>query len=185
MRERCTTVEQTFCGKPIEEILREGYTETNRKPLGGLFHFEKEIIMKDVLNGLKGRPLDHIGLACSDVEANVKWYQDVLGYQVIWKGKSATTGRNVYFIKSGYNVYEMYQPNNLPEAVQGKIDHIAFVSYDIEADYQFALDAGYQICTNGIEGAEGRFTKRGVKWFKILSPTGEQVEFQQILPDED
>ena len=139
--------------------------------------------MKDVLNGLKGRPLDHIGLACSDVETDVKFYQDVLGYQVIGKFPSAITGRNCYFLKSGYTVYEVYQPNNLPETAYGKIDHIAFVSYDIEADYQFAVEQGYEISTNGIESIPNRFTKNGARYFKILSPTGEQVEFTQIIPD--
>ncbi len=141
--------------------------------------------MKDVLNGLKGRPLDHIGLACADVEANAKWYQEVLGYQIIWKAPSPKTGRNVYFLKNGGVVYEMYQPNNFPDTQFGLIDHIAFVSYDVEKDYQFALDAGYKICTDGIESIPNRFTKTGVRYFKILSPTGEQVEFQQIIPDEE
>ena len=139
--------------------------------------------MKDVLNGLKGRPLDHIGIACSDVEADAKFYQEVLGYQVLGKFTNKTTGRNCYFLKSGYTVYEMYQNDNLPEAARGKIDHIAFVSYDIDADYEYALANGYQICTNGIEAIPERFTKTGVKYFKILSPTGEQVEFSQIIPD--
>lgn len=26
---------------------------------------------------IKGRKLDHIGVACTDVEKNVKWYQEV------------------------------------------------------------------------------------------------------------
>lgn len=31
---------------------------------------------------IKNRPLDHIGLAVSDVEADAAWYQEVLGLSV-------------------------------------------------------------------------------------------------------
>ena len=127
---------------------------------------------------IKGRKLQHIGLACKDVEANAKWYQEVLGYEVI--GCFGGGAHNVYFLKSGETVYEMYQVDSLPEAVQGKVDHIAFDSYDIEADYKFCVEQGYQICTNGIEEIP-RFWDNGFRYFKILSPCGEQIEFSQNL----
>ena len=127
---------------------------------------------------IKGRKLQHIGLACKDVEANAKWYQEVLGYEVI--GCFGGGPHNVYFLKSGETVYEMYQVDSLPEAVQGKVDHIAFDSYDIEADYKFCVEQGYQICTNGIEEIP-RFWDNGFRYFKILSPCGEQIEFSQNL----
>ena len=130
---------------------------------------------------LKGRTLDHIGVACTDVEANVKWYQDVLGFTV--KGRFQPEGRPhpCYFIEDGKGIiYEMYQNDTLDPMVQGKVDHVAFVSDDIEADYQYALDQGYKISTNGIEEIPGRWGN-GVRYFKILSPTGEQIEFSQTL----
>ena len=34
---------------------------------------------------IKGRPMDHIGVAVTDVEATAKWYQDVLGFEVFGK----------------------------------------------------------------------------------------------------
>ena len=63
---------------------------------------------------------------------------------------------------------------------KGKIDHISYLSNDIEADYQYCVNAGYKICTDGIEGIP-YFWEKGCKYFKILSPTGEQVEFCQVL----
>ena len=32
---------------------------------------------------IKGRALDHIGLACTDVEAAKNWYVETLGFRVI------------------------------------------------------------------------------------------------------
>ncbi len=130
---------------------------------------------------IKNRPLDHIGLAVSDVEADAVWYQEVLGLSV--KGKFQNPeGRNVYFLSTadGSVTYEMYQDDSLAAGAQGKIDHISYVSNDIEADYKFCVNAGYDICTDGIEGIPN-FWKQGCKYFKIKSPTGEQVEFCQVL----
>lgn len=130
---------------------------------------------------IKNRPLDHIGLAVTDVEADAAWYQDVLGLSV--KGKFQNSeGQNVYFLttKDGSVTYEMYQDDSLPADAQGKIDHISYVSTDIEADYQYCLDAGYDICTAGIEGIAD-FWEKGCVYFKIKSPTGEQIEFCQVL----
>ena len=43
-------------------------------------------------------PMDHIGLHCSDVELNAKWYQEELGFKVAGKFPGMG-GRNVYFLK--------------------------------------------------------------------------------------
>ena len=39
-------------------------------------------------------PMDHIGLHCSDVELNAKWYQEELGFKVAGKFPGMG-GRNV------------------------------------------------------------------------------------------
>lgn len=127
---------------------------------------------------IKNRKMDHIGLAVTDLEASKNWYCDVLGFEVIghfFDGPDVP----VYFIKSGDVVYEMY-PEDLPEALQGKIDHISYVSTDIEADYAFCKEQGYAIATDGIEELP-TFWEKGCRYFKLASPTGEQVEFCQIL----
>ena len=36
-------------------------------------------------------PMDHIGLHCSDIELNAKWYQEELGFKVA--GKFPWNGR--------------------------------------------------------------------------------------------
>ena len=83
---------------------------------------------------IKGRKLDHIGLAVTDLEASKNWYCDVLGFEVI--GHFYADETPAYFLKNGDTVYEMYE-EAIAEAVQGKIDHISFVSEDIEADYAY------------------------------------------------
>ncbi len=126
---------------------------------------------------IKNRALDHIGLAVEDVEAAKDFYVSVLGGEILGKFRCEGNDYNVYFVKVGDTVYEMYQEPLAPDA-RGKIDHIAYVSEDIDADYKFCVDAGYTICTDGIEGI-ATFWENGCRFFKILSPTGEQIEFAQ------
>ncbi len=129
---------------------------------------------------LHNRPLDHIGIACTNAERDANWYMDVLGFTL--KGKFRSAGRKyyTYFVQNGSTVYEIYQRDDLDEKLQGKVDHIAYVSNDIEADYRFCVEAGYQICTDGIESIPDRW-ENGCRYFKIVSPTGEQIEFSQNL----
>lgn len=51
---------------------------------------------------------------------------------------------------------------------------------DIEADYKYCIDKGYTITTNAIECIPTVFEK-GVRYFKIAGPSGEEIEFCQIL----
>ena len=81
--------------------------------------------------------------------------------------------------ENGDTVYEMYE-EAIDEAVQGKIDHISFVSNDIEADYAYCKDQGYAMATEQIEAIPS-FWEKGCRYFKLATPTGEQVEFCQIL----
>lgn len=128
---------------------------------------------------IKGKKLDHIGLAVNDVEKNAQWYQDILGFSV--KGKFIDDNeKHVYFLESNGTTYEMYQDDSLPADAIGKIDHISYTSNDIETDYKFCVGKGYKICTEGIEEIS-QFWDNGCRYFKILSPAGEQVEFCQII----
>ena len=132
------------------------------------------------MNGLKGRSMDHIGVCVPDVEAEAKFYQDVLGCTI--KGKFlGSHGTYTYFLQDGQTVYELYQASQpMNPAVIGKIDHISYVSNDIEEDYKMAVAAGYKIWTRGIEAIPNRWEK-GCRYFKIESPNGAQVEFCQVL----
>ena len=62
----------------------------------------------------KGRKLDHIGLAVTNLEASKNWYCDVLGFEVIGHFYDGDTP--AYFLKNGDTVYEMYQ-EDLPETL--------------------------------------------------------------------
>ena len=127
---------------------------------------------------IKNRKMGHIGLAVNDIEASVKWYMDVLGFELIGSFETPD-GVQARFIKSGDIVYEIFQPAG-GAAAPGKIDHFCFDSADIEADYAYCVEQGYAFDTDGIQCIP-TFWENGVRFFKILSPTGESIEFCQVL----
>ena len=127
-------------------------------------------------------PMDHIGLHCSDVELNAKWYQENLGFTVAGKfpGKG---GHNVYFLEnpSDGKMYEISQRDQLPGGVTTRVDHIAYRSENLEDDYEFCKKNGYRIISDGIE-VSPNFWEKGSRCFKIESPCGEVIEIcQKIL----
>lgn len=127
---------------------------------------------------IKNRPLGHIGLGTNDIEATVNYYIDVLGFELIGSFKSPVD-EPIQFIKNGDIVYEVYTPNGGVDA-PGKIDHICFVSEDIEADYRYCAAQGYKLCTDGIQELPTVWD-RGVRYFKLESPSGEAIEYCQVL----
>lgn len=129
---------------------------------------------------IKNRKHGHIGIATNDLGADAKWFQDVLGFELTGEFK-APDGTVARFMKNQDVVVEMYQPAEpIPQKVSGKIDHYAFDSQDIEADYAYCVENGYKITTDGIEEVP-TFWENGVRYFKMASPTGKEIEFCQIL----
>lgn len=126
------------------------------------------------------RKMAHIGLATNHLAEDVRWYQQVLGLKKVGEF-STPSGEPVCFLEGNGYLYEMYQPAvPVPEEKVGTINHVALESLDIERDYQYCVTQGYSISSEGIEEIPG-FWKKGIRYFKITSPSGEEVEFCQIL----
>lgn len=129
---------------------------------------------------LKKAVFQHLGFATPDIKATVKFYTDTLGFEIIHETKTPDGKTPIVFIRNGAMTYEIYEDKTLSAEMATKIDHISYDSEDIEADYEKAVKEGYKITTDGIEGIPTVFDN-GVKYFKIAGPSGEQIEFCQIL----
>jgi catechol 2,3-dioxygenase-like lactoylglutathione lyase family enzyme len=100
---------------------------------------------------ITGRKIAHIGIAVNDVKADAEWYIKMLGCETM--GIFFTpNGEEVHFLKGNGVVYELFQPIvPVPEALEGKIDHLALESENIDQDYLECQKNGYEICTDGIQ----------------------------------
>ena len=129
---------------------------------------------------VKNRKLDHLGIATSDLEKFVNWYVDVLGFEV-FEECIAEDGTPIKFLKNNEGViYEVFQLENLKPEDMNRIDHISYVSDDIEKDYEYCMSQGFKDTTGGIQTI-GTAWSKGCSYFKIEGPNGEQIEFDQIL----
>ena len=61
-----------------------------------------------------------------------------------------------------------------------KLGHIGLATNDIEADYRYCCEQGYSFEAEGIQELPCVWEK-GARYFKIMSPSGEAVEFCQVL----
>ena len=69
--------------------------------------------------------------------------------------------------------------NGPAAGVSGAIDHIALDVSDIEAAYALVQGLGYPVVSQGIESMN--VWENGVRYFTILGPNQERVEFNQYL----
>ena len=129
---------------------------------------------------LKNKKHDHLGMATNNLDKLVAWYVDELGFEVFGECV-APDGTPIKFIRNGDLKYEIFQPAGGadPDTI-GRIDHVSYASDDIEKDYKYCVEKGYEILTDGIEGIDSAWEK-GCRYFKIKGPDGEAIEFDQIL----
>lgn len=115
--------------------------------------------------------IQHLGIPTTDFNATLSFYES-LGFKTTW------SNGEVAFLQLGTLVIETY----LADAAamkNGAIDHVALNVKDIEAAWRDAQAAGYETEDSEINFLP--FFEKGVRFFTILGPNREKVEFNQIL----
>lgn len=134
---------------------------------------------------LKINRLQHIGLPITDLAISQKFYES-LGFKNVMSSTFNHKGGagNVAMMKYGNITIELYQmPDSEIDEIKnrgdGRIDHIAFDVDDIEETYRTLKPLGYSIIED--KPVFLNFWDKGCKYFNILGPDGERLEFCQIL----
>ena len=128
--------------------------------------------------------LQHLGIPAADLQESIRWYTELLGFEVIEEKNLPEAGCHAAFVKKGNLVIELYQ--NDPEAVKeaaaikdGHIDHLALNVQDVKAAFEEMKASGCTMLDQEIQSLP--FYENGVAWFTVLGPNGERVEFNQYL----
>lgn len=129
--------------------------------------------------------LQHTGLPVTNLAASKAFYQ-TLGFTGVMSSTfphTEGTG-HVCMLQRGDIVLELYElPASALDEIRarsnGHIDHIAFDVPDIDATFSTLKSAGL----SPIEPTPVflPFWTNGCKYFNILGPNGERLEFNQIL----
>ena len=134
---------------------------------------------------LKINRLQHIGLPIADIEISQTFYKR-LGFQNVMhstfmhqgsEGKVAMMKREEIIIE----LYQMPEPelSSVKQRKDGRIDHIAFDVDDIDETFALLKKEGFSIIED--RPIYLNFWENGCKYFYILGPDGERLEFCQIL----
>lgn len=119
--------------------------------------------------------LQHIGVPTGDIEKTIEFFT-TFGFQIDWRSMKKEDNY-VCFLKNGSCVIEAYCSEE-PAMKNGAVDHIAMNVTDLDAMLAYAKEKGYE----PIEGPNFLpFYENGVRYFVILGPNHEKLEFNQKL----
>lgn len=119
--------------------------------------------------------LQHIGIPTCKLEETIEFYERI-GFEIVHKNKAENN--QVVFLRLGQVVIETYESQDT-EGKPGAINHIAFDVRDIDRAYSLAKEEGFSILDGEIRFLP--FWQQGVKFFNIMGPNGEIIEFRQVL----
>ncbi len=125
---------------------------------------------------IANRKVDHINLVVKNIDEAVKWYHDMMGYEVIGDFMSHD-GRRFMYIGNDQITYELFEDASLDKP---SIEHVAYVSDDIEADFAFFKNQGLETTPSKPGFIDFTFGK-GVYYFFVKGVNGDEVEFCQII----
>ena len=117
--------------------------------------------------------LQHIGVPTNDIEATIRFYT-ALGFEVAHRADN--NGEQVAFLRLGDLTIETYQ-NGKAVGQAGAVDHIAINVTDVDEARHIADAMKLEV----IEEGQLPFWTNGVKYFTILGPNREKLEFNQYL----
>jgi catechol 2,3-dioxygenase-like lactoylglutathione lyase family enzyme len=134
---------------------------------------------------LKINHIQHIGIPVTDIQRSEMFYEclgfmNVMGSTFQHKGGTGT----VAMMKRDEMIIELYQMpeaelNEIRSRKNGHIDHIAFDVDDIDELFAALKKEAFAILEE--EPVFLSFWKNGCKYFNIVGPDGERLEFNQIL----
>ena len=117
--------------------------------------------------------IQHVGVPTNDIAKTLAFYE-ALGFENVHQKDN--NGEMVAFLKLGDLVIETYQ-NGKATGLAGAVDHIALNVTDVDESRRIADGMGLEV----VEAGQLPFWKNGVKYFTILGPNREKIEFNQYL----
>lgn len=121
--------------------------------------------------------IQHLGIPTNDIEKTIDFYKE-LGFEVAFETINEASGQRVAFLSLKNLIIETYQ-NNCAVGKSGAINHVALDVLDIEKTYEIIKKGDYTILDKDIRFLP--FWENGVRFFNILGPNEEIIEFSQML----
>ena len=117
--------------------------------------------------------LAHIGIKVKDIDASIKFYTEVLGFELTHKQQNGSSV--LAFLNIGTCLIELIQSAVYEPRTSGQVDHIAVEVKGIEALVADLKAKGVQFLSDEISLCPGLLD--GVKNIFFVGPDGERFEF--------
>lgn len=121
--------------------------------------------------------VQHIGIPTNDVEKTIEFYVG-LGFEIALFTLNEAANEKVAFLRLGNLMIETYE-NKAAVMKNGAIDHIALDVKEIDKVFQEVCSAGYRMLDHAVQSLP--FWDHGVKFFTIVGPNEEKIEFCEKL----
>lgn len=129
-------------------------------------------MMMNIRKNITG--VQHIGIPTNDIDATISFYKE-LGFEVALQIVNKKANEKVAFLQLGNLVIETYE-NKCATLNTGAVDHIALDVKHIEDIFAEVKAAGcYRMLDDAVQSLP--FWEHGVKFFTILGPNEEKLEF--------
>lgn len=121
--------------------------------------------------------VQHLGIPVSDIDRTIEFYKS-LGFEPALITENKPANERVAFLRLGNLIIEAYG-NKITEKRSGAIDHIALDVKNIDVLYDQIRNDGHRIVEEKVMSLP--FWENGVKFFTILGPDNEKIEFCEKL----
>lgn len=121
--------------------------------------------------------IQHIGIPTNDIEKTIAFYKE-LGFETALQTINKEADEKVAFLKLKTLVIEIYE-NKAAKLESGAIDHVAVNVNNIEEVYQYISEKKLNTTNDTIHFLP--FWENGVRFFTIVGPNMEKIEFSQYL----
>lgn len=128
--------------------------------------------IKDFCKGVQ-----HIGIPTNDIEKTKAFFAKI-GFEVAFSTINGT--EKVAFLRLGNLVIETYQ-NGQAAMKPGAVDHICIDVKNIDELFPLVKAAGFEMLDDKINFLP--FWDNGVKFFTVMGPDKEKIEFCEMLSD--
>lgn len=126
--------------------------------------------IKDFCTGIQ-----HIGIPTNDIEETIRFYEQ-LGFQVAFLTKNGD--ETMAFLQLHNLIIETYE-NKLAVMQAGAIDHLSLDVKNIDSLFELIKQKGFFLLDEHVN--ELPFWENGVRFFTILGPNKEKIEFCEKL----
>ena len=121
--------------------------------------------------------VQHIGIPTNKMDETVCFYQS-LGFVTEYQTINEKADEKVAFLTLGNLTMEVYESKKAVMAV-GAIDHVALDVTDIDQVFESVKQNGFTLLDDKVQSLA--FWEHGVKFFTILGPNKEKIEFCEKL----